>query len=109
MRNTDLKLIRHQGIDYYYISETMDDFDSYYENTDFYASNDVYKVVFKYPLLHYFGFSDSTTLVECNEFLFRLNIDIESCDYTKKDIRRKIDRKVELLNRKKEIKKGEII
>jgi hypothetical protein len=41
--------------------------------------------------------------------VFQLNISIEDPDYTKKDIRERIERKLELLGRKSEIERGEIV
>jgi hypothetical protein len=41
--------------------------------------------------------------------VFMLNFSIENEHYTKKEVRSKIERKLELLNRKAEIERGEII
>lgn len=43
------------------------------------------------------------------KLIFKVDFNIEDLYYTKKEIREKLERKVELLNRKKEISKGEII
>jgi hypothetical protein len=41
--------------------------------------------------------------------VFELNISIEDPNYTKKDIRKRIERKLELLGRESEIERGEIV
>lgn len=41
--------------------------------------------------------------------MFRLPLDVESDSYTKREIREKIGRKIELMGRAKEIQKGEIV
>ena len=41
--------------------------------------------------------------------IFRLYINIEDPNYTKKDIRERIERKLELLGRQSEIENGEIV
>ena len=41
--------------------------------------------------------------------VFKLYIDIEDPNYTKKDIRERIGRKLELLGRQREIENGEIV
>jgi hypothetical protein len=43
------------------------------------------------------------------KFSFNLYVNIEDESYTKKEIREMIQKKIELLNRKEEIKRGEII
>ena len=42
-------------------------------------------------------------------YMFTLDFNIESPNYTKNEVRKKIERQIELLNRKKEIEKSEII
>jgi len=46
---------------------------------------------------------------EVPKLVFSVNFSIEDPDFTKEDVRKKLFRKVELLKRKEEIKKGEII
>lgn len=98
-----LKKIVFEGRTFYYrvICESGDYGDYYY--TKFYKTNDVVKYRPKYYL---FG---PSIPVPANKKVFRVEINIEDCRYTKKEVRDKIARKVEILDRCKEIKNGDII
>jgi len=74
-----------------------------YEWTEFYETNNKTKIVKKWwlwgPLIE----------VPNNKQVFQIHYDIESCDYTKKQVQRSLKREMALLNRCEEIKKGEIV
>lgn len=56
-----------------------------------------------------FRFLETGNMIDNFDDAFSLNFDIESPDYTKSEVRSMIERKVKLLYRAEEIKKGEII
>lgn len=71
--------------------------------TNFYDPNPIIKQKKKWFL---FG-----PLVEYKEYinLFEIDLNIESPHVTKKEIRELLDKQIDLLNRKEEIKKGEFV
>jgi hypothetical protein len=74
-----------------------------WEESIFYDSTPITKTRKKHwlwgPTIEYFEYQE----------LFRINIDIESPTLTKKYVTQKVMEKIELLNRKKEIERGEIL
>lgn len=56
-----------------------------------------------------FKFVETGKLVEEHKTLFCLYFDLHDAAYTKKDIRNRLQREVELLSRAEEIERGEII
>lgn len=85
----------------YEIEFTPHEFGGYYE-TIFYEG---YKT---YTRKKYFLFGDYITISKPKK-VFTLYLNIEDEAYTKSEIRVKIKRKIELLNRKEEIENGQII
>lgn len=73
-----------------------------YEWTEFYQGEEIET----YKRFVFFG---KTITEVVPKLMFKLHINIEDSCYTKEDIREKLSRQVELLNRKEEIKRGEII
>ena len=71
--------------------------------THFYDTEPIIKERKKYL---FFG---PTVQVTSYKELFTLHFDMESPDYTKKEVRAKIQKQVDLLNRKAEIAKGEFV
>jgi len=72
------------------------------EWTEFYQG----KKIRKYKRFIFFG---KIITEEVPNLIFEVPINIEDSCYTKEDIRKRLSRQVELLNRKEEIKRGEII
>jgi len=109
MKNSELKKIEFIGRIFYYHAGEYDNGHFDWEETSFYETNDKYKVVPKYFLLNFFNIITETKVVSDNKLLFKLHINIDSNCYTKSEVRKKIQRKVDLLDRAVEIKNGEII
>ena len=98
----NLKRININGIELYY--QLCYDVSEYGESewTEFYIGTRIItrrKYYICGPIITY----------EIPNKVFELNFSIEDEYYTKKEIRYKIERKLELLNRKAEIERGEII
>ena len=80
-----------------------------------YGASDCYETIFydttpiKKYVKRYIFFGPIIYEKETFEELFRISVDINSIKYTKDEIRDMIERNVKLLNRKKEIERGEII
>jgi len=74
----------------------------YYHETEFYEG------VETYTRKKYFLFGETITITK-PKWVFTIHCDIESEYYTKSEIRNKILKQVELLERKKQIERGEII
>ncbi len=97
-----MKTINYHGREFQYdILEEVSEYGSY-RYTEFYEGTEMV------TKRKYWLFGPEIT-VEKTKLSFTLYMDIEDEMYTKKDVRDKIRRKVELLNRKLEIEKGEII
>lgn len=86
---------------YYVVQYVCSEYDNYYL-TEFYQ--ETYTETYK----KYWLFGPTLTR-EVPIILFELAINIEDKYFTKKDIRERIERQVELLEREEEIKRGEII
>tara|TARA_R110000851_G_scaffold179363_1_gene326426 strand:- start:4303 stop:4614 length:312 start_codon:yes stop_codon:yes gene_type:complete len=103
MVDDTLKKIEFEGTTFYYkVFVEYCEYGDYYW-TDFYKTNNVSKLERKYWL---FG---PLIPVPKNKKVFRLELNIENCNFTKKEIRNKISRKVELIDRCEEIKNGNVI
>ncbi len=100
-----MKKITIKGREYLYeINRYSGDHDvSGWEETIFYNSTPIIKTKKKYllwgPTIEYFEFDE----------IFKLSIDIESPEFTKKFVTSKVMEKIDLLNRKEEIARGEIL
>jgi hypothetical protein len=103
--NNYMKKITIKGREYLYeIHRYSGDHDvSGWEETIFYNSTPIIKTKKKYllwgPTIEYFEFDE----------IFKLSIDIESPEFTKKFVTSKVMEKIDLLNRKEEIARGEIL
>ena len=98
-----MKTINYHGREFQYeIFSDYNEYDGLTYETEFYEGTEMV------TKRKYWLFGPEIT-VEQPKLIFKLYIDIEDETYTKQDIRDKIRRKVELLNRKLEIEKGEII
>jgi hypothetical protein len=98
-----MKTINYHGREFQYeIFSDCNEYDGLTYETEFYEGTEMV------TKRKYWLFGPKIT-VEQPKLIFKLYIDIEDETYTKQDIRDKIRRKVELLNRKLEIEKGEII
>ena len=73
-----------------------------WEWTEFYQGTEIRK----YKRFIFFG---KTIKEVVPKLIFEISINIEDSCYTKEDIRKKLSRQVELLNRAEEINRGEII
>jgi hypothetical protein len=74
----------------------------YYHETQFYEG------VETYTRKKYFLFGDNVTISK-PKWVFTIHCNIESEGYTKSEIKEKIDKQIQLLERKKEIENGQII
>ena len=98
-----MKTINYYGREFQYeIFSDCNEYDGLTYETEFYEGTEMV------TKRKYWLFGPEIT-VEQPKLIFKLYLDIEDETYTKQDIRDKIRRKVELLNRKLEIEKGEII
>jgi len=71
--------------------------------TDFYLTNNITKSRKKYYLW------GPTIKIFANEVIFTLRLNIESCNNSKKLVSKKLDEKIDLLDRCEEIKNGNIV
>ena len=103
MIDKELKKLDFKGKTLYY--KVWYDVHEYGEDvwTEFYVTNTRVKFVKKYWL---FG---EIVPKPNNKKVFQLDYDIESARFTKSKVRASIAHKVELMGRKEELKKGEII
>lgn len=108
MIDTKLKPLDFDGKMLYYWVEFKYHPYGDWEITHFYFTNDKSKIEWKLPGLQFLGFTD-TKRVPSNKEVFELDYDIESFFYTKKQVRKDIQRKMDLVERVKEIAKGQII
>ncbi len=97
-----IKDIIINGDKWYYETFYEDHESGDYEYTKFYK-----ELKTKWKRKHIF--SSKKIEVPDNEAVFTLWFDIEDCRYTKEQVKRAIDNKLELLDRCDQIKRGEII
>ena len=109
MINSELKKIEFYGRVLYYKIVKCDTQGYYWHSTNFYETNNKYKVVPKYPILNFLNIITDTKVVTDNKFLFNLSINIDSRFHTKSDIRKRIKKEIQFLDREVEIRNGQII
>ena len=103
MIDTSLKQITlDERIFYYKIMSRDGEYGVWYW-TDFYHTNDKTKFVKKYWLW------GPQVIKFDNDYAFKIDVNVESCKRTKDEVRGLMMRQVELLERCKEIEKGNII
>ena len=98
----NMKTLNVNGKEFQYEVESYSGEFGYYHETLFYDGYETYS------RRKYFLFGDIVTISK-PKWVFTIHCDIESEYYTKSEIRGKIEKQVELLERKKQIKNGEII
>jgi hypothetical protein len=98
----NMKEINVNGRTFQYEVEAYAGEFGYYHETEFYEGYETYS------RKRYFLFGDIVTISK-PKWVFTIYCDIESEHYTKSEIRTKIEKQVELLERKKQIERGEII
>jgi len=103
MIDSSLKKIVVDGRKLYYKIITDTDGIYLYKHTNFYETNSKYTLVKKHVI---FG---KLIKKHDNKVIFYINQDIEDEKYTKDDVKGFIVKELKLLDRKKEINKGEII
>lgn len=97
-----MKTLIVNGREFQYEVQTyMGEYGMYHE-TFFYEGYETY------TRKKYYLFGDVITITQ-PKWVFNLFLDIESERYTKTEIRTMIEKKIELLERKKQIENGEII
>jgi len=100
--NNNMKTLNVNGREFQYEVETYIGEFGTFEETVFYEG-------FKtYSRKRYFLFGDIVTISK-PKWVFTIHCNIESEGYTKSEIKEKIDKQIQLLERKKQIENGEII
>ncbi|MEK6828995.1 MAG: hypothetical protein AABY15_02630 [Nanoarchaeota archaeon] len=103
-----MKKIEIDGLTLYYEVEYHEGLDNYsYPVTEFYLLKGKKEEV-KWSWRK-FRYVKTGNMVDNYIDAFSLGIDIESPSHTKSDVRSMIERRVELLHREEEIKRGELI
>ena len=82
----------------------VDEYGFQYSGTEFFISTKL-----KYEKKGFLGLFGPIIEIEVPNVLFSVTFDIENPRWTKTELRAKLEKEVELLNRKDEIKKGELI
>jgi hypothetical protein len=104
MVDRELKELKFHGKTYYYKVEYDFNESGEKEWTNFYYTNDVSTFRNKYRI-----FGGPVVMVPANDVIYQIDINIESCKYTKEEVRKKVQRMVDILGRCEQIKNGEII
>ena len=103
MIDTDLKPLNFRGRNLFYKLRLIDtDYGCSYVS-DFYLTNNVTKRRKKFYLW------GEIILIPNNKVEFTVRFNIESRNFSKKTVRKKLGEKVDLLDRSDELKKGEIV
>jgi hypothetical protein len=90
----------------YDIYSDYNEYDGTYHWTEFYKTIMVNEKKWSWRK---FRFISTSNMVEKKIKLFTIGFDIHNPNYTKSDIRKKLEREVELLGRAEEIERGEIV
>lgn len=93
------------GKEYNFVYETKCDIGEYGEShwTDFYSPEPI-----KYKIRKYLFFGP---LIEKTKYkkVFQIVFNVEDPRYTKLEVRKELNRRIDLMNRKSEIERGEIV
>lgn len=93
------------GKEYKFLYEAKYDVSDYGESdwTDFYSTNTT-----KYKRKKYLFFGPFVEKVKYRK-LFQIPFSIESASYTKNEVRKSLNRAIDIMNRKSELQRGEIV